>query len=898
MSAEIVTARAVRVALHAGRYGKAMDSPLLRLHLVSAGLRADGIEDTPGSRARVLLQVLADLTADALSQRRGERPAARESAILDHELALAAEDFQAGSSEREAWSVVHFRYLTGHDEPMRILAEATGVLERTLRRRLERGCQLLAEVLTLAEHDAAASAKRPHRLPEPLTRFIGRERELADIRALLAHHRLVVLTGLGGIGKSRLAMHLARDLATDYADGVWFVELVAVGDDRQLAGTVARLLGLAEQPGKSPTEGLIAHLTDRSALLVLDNCEHLVPACSDLIRALLQQCPAVEILTTSREALRVRGQAVYVVPPMTRPEDTDAVTAGAVRHYDAVRLFTDRTATALPAFQVTAENAASLARVCEQLEGIPLAIELAAARMPFLSLEQLETRLTDRFGVLTDGRRASRPGHESMAAAIAWSCEMLSAPERALLQRLTVFRGGWTLEAAEAVCSGAPTQSGHLLTLLEELATKSLIDVFTELDRPRFNMLATLQEYASARLDAEENPEHRRRLHFGYYLEFAQTGRKSILGRGPDPHSWLNSFDIEYANLITAMTWALAGGNVEDGLRLAEIMVNYWEARARIADGSQVLEAFLTVGVLTAPTNERAKLLNMTGRLIGRYLDPDRARPLIEEMYEICSGSNDLRGMSAALTGLGQLAESADKRIYYFDQGLAVDRELGDPARVASDLINIGSVMGNEGRLEEANARLQEAVVLFRTMPEQREGLMVALAVLGSTELHLGDLAAAEAHLGQSLEIAQSLGNQLRLPMIWALLGELALARSDLDGARFWLDKALIGYRKLDDLGSIVVTLVDLADLDGATGNPERALGLIGAVESYIDMHGEVRNRRRREKAAQVLERARERVTPTVAKRALRAGRAMTLDQAIDYALETDAEPVVANADP
>ena len=424
----------------------------------------------------------------------------------------------------------------------------------------------------------------PNNLPRQLTSFIGREREMAEVRRLLSTTRLLTLTGSGGCGKTRLALQVAADLVEAFAEGVWFVDLAPLSDPALVPQTVAATLRVREEPGRPILITLSEYLQPRHLLLVLDNCEHLVGACAELAQALLRACPHLQILATSREPLRIGGETTWRVPSLSLPDLLRLPLVESLAEYEAVRLFTDRAEVVLPGFLVTDQNALAVAQVCHRLDGIPLAIELAATRVKVLPVHQIAARLDDRFRLLTGGSRTALPRQQTLRAVMDWSYILLSEKERTLLRRLSVFAGGWTLDAAEAVCSGNRIETVEVLDLLAQLVDRSLVAVDREDAEARYRLLDTVRQYAREKLQdsGEETEVHGR--HREWFLDLAERTEPELLG--PEQGVWLARLEAEHDNLRAALTWSQQeeeGG--EAGLRLAGALGRFWWMRGHLTEG-------------------------------------------------------------------------------------------------------------------------------------------------------------------------------------------------------------------------------------------------------------------------------------------------------------------------
>ena len=427
-------------------------------------------------------------------------------------------------------------------------------------------------------------------LPLQLTSFIGREREIDEVKHLLTTTRLLTLTGAGGCGKTRLALQVAADAPGVYPDGVWLGELAALSDPALVPHAVASAVGAREIPGSTVTESLVGYLRTRTLLLVLDNCEHVVGAAAELVDALLRSCPGVRILATSREPLGSAGETTWRVPSLAVPPHS-AVGELDLEHltqYETVQLFIDRALAALPGFVVTSQNAAALAEICRRLDGIPLAIELAAARVRAFSVDQIAARLDDRFRLLTAGQRTAMPRQQTLRATVDWSYMLLSDPERALLRRLSVFAGGWAFEAAEAVAAGDGIHTYAVLDLLPQLVDKSLVIAEEQRGAVRYRLLETIRQYARDRLQEAGEAERTRDRHLTYFLQLAEEAEPKL--RGSEDRLFLVRLEEEHANLRLALEWGLTPSARGDAaLRLSGALTWFWWLRSYHDEGRRWL---------------------------------------------------------------------------------------------------------------------------------------------------------------------------------------------------------------------------------------------------------------------------------------------------------------------
>ncbi|HXQ33448.1 MAG TPA: adenylate/guanylate cyclase domain-containing protein, partial [Anaerolineales bacterium] len=444
----------------------------------------------------------------------------------------------------------------------------------------------------------------PNNLPVQLTSFIGRENEIVELKHELDEHRLVTLTGSGGTGKTRLSLQVAADLLEKFDHGVWFVELAPLTDSDLIPQTILSTIGVQEQQGKTPLEVLKEYLHEKQTLIVLDNCEHLVSASAEVANKLLNAAPKLKILASSREALGVKGEMSYPVPSLSLPDIKHLPVIEQLSQYEAVRLFIDRALLVAPHFLVDKDNAPHIAQICCRLDGIPLAIELAVARIKMLSVEQISKRLDDRFRLLTGGARTALPRQQTLRALIDWSYDILSENERLLLRRLSVFAGGWTLEAAEEVCSGDSIETYEVLDLLTQLINKSLVVVIAEGSQSgetRYRMLETIRQYAREKLLEVGGNEVVRNRHLAYFVKLVEQAEPELYRS--NQVFCFNKLDDEIDNLRMAMEWALVA-NIATGLQIASIPWRFWNVRGfpgELGDWfKQLLERYITADILHA----------------------------------------------------------------------------------------------------------------------------------------------------------------------------------------------------------------------------------------------------------------------------------------------------------
>lgn len=599
----------------------------------------------------------------------------------------------------------------------------------------------------------------PNNLPQQVTSFLGRERDLERIRELLGTTRLLTLVGTGGIGKTRLSLQAAAELMDDYPDGIWFIRLEALANPRVVPQAVALVIGIKEEPGRSVTEALANYCKDRRCLLILDNCEHLAQACAELTATLLQSGRGTKILASSREPLHTTGETTYEVPPLSIPDARGPTSPEELLRYEAIRLFADRAARARPDFHVTSENAGAVAEICIRLDGIPLALELAAARMRALSAEEIAKRVVDRFGLLIGGSRSALPRHQTLRALIDWSHEFLTQAERKLFQRLAVFAGGWTLEAAEAVGTGGAIDRVQVVELLTALVEKSLVVVSTRGTRYRF--LETVRHYAQERLDeSEDESETTRARHVTFYLTLAEAARTGF--NGPEQGAWLSRLDPERENLLAAHAYCdgiESGGQL--GLRLVYAVQPYLLRRGVLESGHQLITDALARPGAQARDLARCGTLFAAGwqnYYMGRY---PNASAYLEESLSIAREIRDQKEVARILQPLGMVSlgrgELAQARIY-LEEAVDLARKTGDKHQIAAALNALGQLMRLDGRLDKAEPLYADVLSIARAAGD-RESAAFALLNLAMSALGQGCTDGVDAMLLEALAIANEIGS-------------------------------------------------------------------------------------------------------------------------------------------
>ena len=727
----------------------------------------------------------------------------------------------------------------------------------------------------------------PNNLPQQATSFIGREKELEALKRLLAGTRLLTLTGAGGCGKTRLSLQVAADCLEHYPDGAWLVELASLADPDLVPQTLATVLGLKEESGKSISQSLIAHLKDKRLLLLLDNCEHLLDACAQLADALLRQCPPLRILTSSREALSIGGEQAYRVPSLSLPDTKQAHTPVSVAAFEAVQLFTDRALLARPDFQVTNQNASTLACVCCRLDGIPLAIELAAARVRSLSVEEINRKLDQRFLLLARGSRTALPRQQTLRSLIDWSYDLLSDREKLTLQRLAVFAGGWTLAAAEQVCAGAGVEDGEVFDLLTSLCDKSLVAVEQNDGPSRYRLLETVRQYVHERLLQSGGGGAFRERHRDYFLALAEAAAPKLLGA--DQAEWLHRLEEEHDNLRSALEWSLVEAGSQEDLRLCGALHRFWSTRGHLVEGREWCARVLAKERATQRTLEFTRTLSAAGILAWHQTDYRAAHALLEQSLAISRELGDRGGTASSLNNLGNVAiEQGDypaaRKLY--EDSLSIRRELGDRRSMAGVLGNLGIVAYEQGDLTAAQALSEEALAISRELGDQGR-VADALNILGTVAFDLGDIAAARALNGQSLTIGRGLGDRDAIASSLQNLGAVAYLEGDFASARALYQESLSNRSELGDRLGVARALEGLAAVVAACSGSLRAAHIWGRAERLREEIGSPLSPAERSRYEQRVTTVRAAIGDNAAfDRAWREGRALSLKQATELASE------------
>ena len=706
-----------------------------------------------------------------------------------------------------------------------------------------RGYQFTLPV-TKGDGEANHASKPKHNLSYQLTSFVGREQEIAQLEDLVTANRLVTLTGTGGAGKTRLAIEVASRLIDAFADGVWLVELAALSDPRLVPQAVAQALALPEQPARPVLETLGNYLASKKLMLVLDNVEHLLEGCVQFVDLVLRRSPHVAMLVTSRERLGISGDLTYRVPSLTVPRSGDNVAPDALLAYEGVRLFVDRARLLRPDFSVTAENAASLASICYGLDGIPLAIELAAPRLRSMSIEELNQRLDQRFALLTGGSRTALPRHRTLRSTIDWSHDLLTDVEQAMLRRVSVFAGGWTLAAAEHVCTGDGIEKSDTIGLLTSLADKNLILTEEHKGATRYRMLETIRQYALDRLRETDEEARWRNRHFGWVLELAEESFKPLTG--PDQNLWLDRMAPELDNFRAALRWAIEH-KLPDAFRMAPNLSRWWVKRAHLTE----------------------------------------AREWFSRLLDIIPGDQAKRDRGRALSAVGNMAMyqgDHDEAGRLFRESLALSRELGDARRSAYTQTNLALLASVSGQYAEAEPLLVECATLARTLDDAAL-LAVNLGNLAIVVHARGDGDRAARLFEESLTLARDVGNGFLTSEVLSARSRAECKDGNLESAEASLIESLTIAGDLNHPDAATQALEGFAELAVAKHAPKRAATILGTAGRLREETGLALSVHEDREHKRVAAAARAALGDAAFDQAWREGSAMGLEEAVRYAL-------------
>jgi non-specific serine/threonine protein kinase len=775
----------------------------------------------------------------------------------------------------------------------------------------------------------------PNNFPVQLTSFIGRENEIAEVKQELETHRLVTLTGSGGTGKTRLSLQVAADLLERFDHGVWFVELAPLTDPDLIPQTILSTIGVQEQQGKTPLDVLKEYLHEKQALILLDNCEHLISASAKAANDLLNAAPKLKILASSREALGVKGEVSYPVPSLSLPDMKYLPALEQLSQYEAVRLFIDRALLVAPHFVVDKDNAPHIAQICHRLDGIPLAIELAAARIKMLSVDQISKRLDDRFRLLTGGARTALPRQQTLRALIDWSYDILSDHERLLLCRLSVFAGGWTLEAAEEVCVGQDAvlsgkalskddlSSYDILDLLTQLVNKSLVVVIVDGSpngETRYRMLETIRQYAREKHLEAGGSETIRDKHLAYFVKLAEQAEPELYYS--NQVFWLNRLDDEMDNFRMALEWALAT-NIESGLRIASTPWRFWQARGYLREAGdwlrQLLESYHVIDTLRARSvavfasskfqqgdlPETIKLAEQSLEL-ARALSDEQTEafslsflgaftlvqgnvkdgiPLLEESLRLYKKLGDKIGQANVTNSLSIQNNNGERALAYAKESLELNRELNNLSGIAACLIIMARITLWERDLFSPTPWLKEALSICRQIGNHtNEG--EALQVCGTLAFWQGNYQQANAYYQESLMLSEKTGNNFQNLWSHIFTAYTSFLQGNVQKAREMFEVSIQRTHKAGLTIALVFAIEGLASLYVNQNQPERAARLFSWTNAMREKIGDHRPPIEQASVERDLAVIHSILSNSEFSNLSAEGRTMSVEQAIAHALE------------
>jgi len=783
---------------------------------------------------------------------------------------------------------------------VRVYHTCTSVLEREL------GVEPSAATREAYAHALSVEVQAPPvlppqptntNLPVQLTSFVGRQAEMAEVRALLQTSRLVTLSGPGGTGKTRLALEVATQLLNEYLHGVWHVELAPLADPALVTHTIAATLGVREQPRRPIQDTLLDYLRTKTLLLILDNCEHLIKTCAQLADTLLRAAPGLTIVVSSREPLGVAGETAYRVPSLPLPDPRQLHDLDALAQNDCVHLFMDRARASYPSFRLKQKNALAIADICRRLDGIPLALELAAARVAVFSPEAIASRLDDRFRLLTGGSRTALERHQTLRALIDWSYELLSDEERRLFRHLAVFAGGWTFEAAEAICAEL-----DVLNLLTQLVNKSLVLVDEHTEGTRYRLLETIRQYARETLFEAGEAEQSRDRHVAYFMRLAEAAEPKL--RGAEQVAWLERVETEHDNLRTALAWSLERGNSAGTLRLAGALAYFWELRGYWSEGPKWLNAALApssreqggraaAGESAPPSRvemaQRAKVLYGAGRLrFAALFDPPTSRMIVEESLRVWRELGDTWWMAVALEHVGfMLVVEGDSQMarVRLEEGVALARQVEDRWPLAMCLFRLAGSM----RTDHAAARRirEEGVAVARRVGDKS---VLSQGLIGLVTDHLleGNFTAAAPVAAEALAEARAIGSATHMTLSLLQLVIITCVQGDRAQAKGYCLQVLALARETGSPQWLLLALFAFGVAACCSGQPRWGARLLVAAVTLLGQRGiDISDESERDVMVlkQALERARQ-LDPTAFEAARAEGQQMTLEQALALATE------------
>ena len=733
--------------------------------------------------------------------------------------------------------------------------------------------------LTESSGPSRVPAIARHNLPRQLTSFVGRRREIAEISDLMDRSQLVTLSGAGGCGKTRLALEVAAEVGSRYPHGAWWVALAPLSEPALIPQAVASALGIHEQPGRPVLDTLLDWLEPKTLLLLLDNAEHLLVACAIFVGAVLRRCPSVRILLTSREASRIDGEVAYPVSPLSLPAAGGLASLDVLAHSEAVRLFVDRAAATLPSFRLTEQNAEAVAQICRRVDGIPLAIELAAARVRALSVDQIASRLDDQVRLLTNGGRTGLPRHQTLRATMDWSHDLLTGPEKILFRRFAVFAGGFTLEAAEYVVAGTDLEPASVLDLLASLVFKSLVEVDERGAEVRYRLLEPVRQYALSKLkEALEEPAIRVR-HRDFFIALAVRAHAGLISQ--DRVSWQSRIEAEHDNIRAALQWSIAAAAFEETFPLGASMARFWARRGYLEEGWKWLQELRKHESAVSPV-ARARLLVGVGLLALEIGDQVEAIT-VEHALNVFRELGDRDEVEACLRLLGMIENERGgfgRAAAVLDEAVALASQSGDAVREAEALRQRGYVDVRRGDYERAIPYLQRSLELLKQTGAHRS-IGFALGHLAQAYLYQGHSQRAVAILREAITFAEAAGQSTAIAYFRNLLGLAFLWLEDHAAAEAAYRGNLAYSDEIGHKWAVAQALIGFGALGIQKGDLQLALRLVAAAQAFLTATVYKLPAAEEAYVQSLLSRLRASLDPTEFELGWAAGSALTLTQAI-----------------
>lgn len=657
----------------------------------------------------------------------------------------------------------------------------------------------------------------PNNLPQSGTSFIGREREIDEVKSLLPHTRLLTMLGMGGLGKTRLSLQVAAEVIHQYPDGAWFLDLAPISDPALVISEAAQVLGVREEPERPLIQSICAHLKPSRVLLIFDNCEHLIKPCADLVHAIVKAAPFVRMISSSREALHIPGERAYPVMPLLVPKPGDGLEA--IKRSTAVRLFVERAQAHKPAFELTEREAPAVAELVARLEGIPLALELAAARVRSLSVVDINTRLKDRYKILTGGSRVLQERQQTLRALVDWSYDLLHENDKLLLNRLAVFVGGFVLEAAEEICGSEPLSNDDVLDLMASLVEKSLVMMEESEDGTRYRMLETIREYASEKLEQSAETASISAAHCQYFFAMAKAANKGLIG--VEHATWIRRVEMDIDNVRASIALALSGAvDPLIAVKFAVALQGFWWLRGYATEGRKLVQAALELPGVQASDMAQAWALYVGAALAGSQSDHATALQMLETCLDLRRRLGNpvdiaatLSTMTPTLMALGDLARAREGE----EEALRIFRELADQQGEAIGLLHLGQIGLYEGDDVNAQADLERGLVVARALKHMEVQAECEL-VLGLVALESADWQKATQCFNRSLKMCKDNGDTRGQARATWYLAKSTLHDGEFEMARTQLTTAIRVFRKFEMSEELIGCLEDFAQLDRARG--------------------------------------------------------------------------------